>query len=231
MLWREAVINAIHRYNERHGTNIVKRQIFINEEIEEILTTTNSYGQTPTQTLSRILQELRDEGFLAFVNHGEYVLLDRPISVEKEDLPDNVLDQAIVNDMLTIDNVIVSDERVFIRQRRGQERLHRLTLLNYNNECALCDISDKGFLIASHIVRWADDPEKRGSLSNVICLCRFHDALFESGYISLADDLSVLKRKNVTSMILKKVLFATSDFKFPKSHYPTFRIEQMCFGN
>jgi predicted restriction endonuclease len=30
-------------------------------------------------------------------------------------------------------------------------------------------------------------------LSNVICLCRFHDALFEQGYWSLANDLSVTK--------------------------------------
>jgi hypothetical protein len=51
-------------------------------------------------------------------------------------------------------------------------------------------------------------------------MCRFHDALFESGYLSLADDLNILKKQNVTSSMLKRVLDATVAFKLPNSHQP-----------
>jgi predicted restriction endonuclease len=75
-------------------------------------------------------------------------------------------------------------------------------------------------LVSSHIVRWGDDPESRGRLSNVLCLCRMHDALFEVGYISVADDLRVLKKPGVTSTVVRYLQRTADRVRTARSHYP-----------
>lgn len=80
-----------------------------------------------------------------------------------------------------------------IRARVGQERFAKNIKNNYNNRCCFpeCNISDKEFLIASHIARWADNIEKRGHTSNGLCFCPIHDKAFELGYFSLDDDFRI----------------------------------------
>lgn len=120
---------------------------------------------------------------------------------------------------IRVDSVPADSELAFVRQRRGQDRIRRLTLLNYNSTCALCDIADPRMLVASHIIPWAVAPQHRGSLANVICLCCFHDALFERGFWSLTDDLSVL-RLQTTSQTVEGLLAAPLMFKAPRDHAP-----------
>ena len=73
MDWREAVHNAIDRYTLRHGARAFTRQGLLDEELAQITGDTNSLGATPEQTLSRILQEMRDDGEVEFVdNDGSY---------------------------------------------------------------------------------------------------------------------------------------------------------------
>ena len=52
-------------------------------------------------------------------------------------------------------------------------------------------MNDRRFLIGSHIARWVDSPDKRGEVSNGLCLCCFHDKAFETGYFSLDDEYEV----------------------------------------
>jgi len=92
-------------------------------------------------------------------------------------------------------------------------------LNNYHFQCALCDIDEPQFLIAAHLARWADHPDGRGDLSNIVCLCRFHDPLVEYGYISFTDDLRILKKKSQYRMI-NKVLEETNYFTNPKEFLP-----------
>ncbi len=120
---------------------------------------------------------------------------------------------------LRVDSVPTDSELAFVRQRRGQDRIRRLTLLNYNSACALCDIADPRMLVASHIIPWAVASQHRGALANVICLCCFHDVLFERGFWSLTDDLSVL-RLQTTSKTVEGLLAAPLMFKAPRDHAP-----------
>ena len=219
MTWRDAVLRALHRYAARHGTRILTRQALKDEEIANIRRETRSVGITPGQTLSRILQELRTDKLLYFAGDGRYVLLDSPIRLEKEDLPDDAIDFAVTNTKLDIGDVPVDDVAGHARQRRGQDRIRLLTLQNYGHKCAFCDVAYHELLVAGHVSRWADDPQARGNLSNAICLCRLHDPLFEYGYMALRDDYSVLK-KNVTSKTINAVLEVTDGFRAPKLHAP-----------
>ena len=62
----------------------------------------DAHGKTPDQTLSRVLQELRRDGIIHFLDLGKYLLLDTPIDIEAEDLPDEAIDLAINNGKLRI---------------------------------------------------------------------------------------------------------------------------------
>ena len=142
------------------------------------------------------------------------------IHVESQDLNDEVVDLAIREDRLRIGIVATDSAVALARQRRGQERLRRLTLLNYDSMCALCDVDDLSLLIASHIVGWAEGPEARGMLSNVICLCQFHDVLFEQGYWSLADDFTLLRKTQLRSRTIAILLDGALQFRRPHDHPP-----------
>ena len=86
MEWREAVLSSLQAYSHRHDNRLIYRQMFIDEEMKRIVAATRTKGATPTQTLSRILQDLRDDRILEFRDPGEYLLLDTPIDLEREDL-------------------------------------------------------------------------------------------------------------------------------------------------
>ena len=70
--WSEAVAAAVRRHVLRTGSTIFDRQTLIDAEGERILIETGSGGATPWQTMSRVLQELRDQGLLEFVGPGTY---------------------------------------------------------------------------------------------------------------------------------------------------------------
>ncbi len=73
--WQEAVLHAIHRLCQRKGSRIFTRQELISEELPRIIEETMSTGATPAQTLSRVLQELRDMQLLEFLDErGTYRL-------------------------------------------------------------------------------------------------------------------------------------------------------------
>lgn len=190
------------------------------EELDQIVAQVGSKGATPKYTLSRILQEFRTLGILHHVDRGIDLLLDRPIIAEDEDFPEAALDFAILQEEFIISDVPTGDAAVLARRRRGQSRLRTHVLQNYESRCALCDVAVGQLLIASHIVRWADGPELRGRLSNVICLCKMHDALFESGYIGVADNLEVLIKPNVESTVIEFLQRTADRVRSPRSHSP-----------
>lgn len=74
-MWQTAVLNAIKRLCRRHNTSVFTRQMLIDEELNGIIEETGSRGATPDQTMSRVLQELRQQGYIDFLdNQGTYRL-------------------------------------------------------------------------------------------------------------------------------------------------------------
>jgi hypothetical protein len=218
--WTDAVIEAMHRFSERHQTRLVERSFLIEEELAEIVRSTGSRGVTPSQTLSRVLQELRRAGVLHHAGLGVDILLDQPVRVEEEDLPLVVINTAIQHDLLRISEVETHDESVVARRRIGQARLRYYTLLNYRSRCGLCDVDEPTLLVASHIVRWSDNQDAQGRLSNIICLCRMHDPLFENGYIAFDDDLAVVRPRRLRSTTVAYLASTARQLSLPESHPP-----------
>lgn len=219
--WHNAVVDAIHRYSLRHQTRLITRQGLIEEEMTGIIQQSESEGETPTQTLSRVLQELRDEGVLYFsAQAGKYILIDDDVAVITEEYPDDVIEFAIRSRKATFPDITTGEIAVARRQRVGQNILRKLVLENYNHCCALCDVTNSRFLVASHIARWADDIENRGNLANAICFCRVHDSLFEEGYFSISDDFKIISKPNLDSTYISQVISLSSFFKLPSSVIP-----------
>lgn len=71
-IWTEAVTNAIRRHVARTGSPVFTRQTLIDAEIGAIEAETQTRGATPTQTMGRVLQELRDAGLIQFLEPGHY---------------------------------------------------------------------------------------------------------------------------------------------------------------
>lgn len=71
-IWTDAVTNAIRRYVARTGSPEFTRQELIAAELGAIEAETRTVGRTPTQTLGRELQQLRDAGLVEFLEPGNY---------------------------------------------------------------------------------------------------------------------------------------------------------------
>ena len=169
---------------------------------------------------SRVLQELRDEGFLFYSSTGTYTL-NKAVDATNEDLPDDVLENAIEKGLLEFPDVDVSTSFSVGRIRRGMSALRKKTLFNYQYCCALCDVDDPGLLVASHIARWADHATGRGLLSNTICFCTLHDKLFENGYFSMNEEMELIWK---SPQPIKAINIwrhqCTVKFKFPQKTRP-----------
>jgi HNH endonuclease len=176
-------------------------------------------GEQALSTEARLIAK-SSAGMIAHKGHVEIGPSGIFIHVESQDLNDEVIDRTIRENRLRMGIVPTDSAVALARQRRGQERLRRLTLLNYDSMCALCDVDELSLLIASHIVGWAEAPEACGMLSNVICLCQFHDVLFEQGYWSLADDFTLLRTSQLKSRTIARLLDGALPFRRPYDHPP-----------
>lgn len=81
--------------------------------------------------------------------------------------------------------------------RRGQN-FFRGTILNaYGVRCCISGINVPRFLIASHIKPWSKFPDLRLNPQNGLCLSSLHDAAFDSGLITLDENLNVILSKRL----------------------------------
>ena len=218
--WRDSVLDAIVRVAGRHSTDIVDRRGLIADELDTIVSEAGAEGATPSQTVSRVLQELRDESVIEFLGGGKYRLIQTPINVETENLSDAEIDFAIEKRLLRLGVVETGELTAITRRRRGQDRVRTLTLRNYETQCAVCDVRDPSLLVASHIQPWAIAPDARGDLSNILCLCRFHDVLFELGYWSLREPAVPIIRAHLKSTTIRLLLPDNLAFRQPAIHKP-----------
>jgi hypothetical protein len=83
-------------------------------------------------------------------------------------------------------------ERMVI-QRIGQDVFREALMDYWGSRCPMTGITDPGLLRASHIVPWADCTDaQRLDVHNGLLLSALWDAAFDRGFISFADDGTVL---------------------------------------
>lgn len=84
-------------------------------------------------------------------------------------------------------------EREAVIKVRVNQSVYRNKILALHKKCCLCGISDERLLIASHLKPWVEsDENEKLDKHNGLLLCPNHDKLVDRGFISFADDGSIL---------------------------------------
>ena len=77
MTWKEAVEAAVRREAAKNSSGVFARQDLLVNEQDRIVSDSGGGGETPSQTISRCLQELQNDGVITFLDgQGTYRLND-----------------------------------------------------------------------------------------------------------------------------------------------------------
>jgi hypothetical protein len=181
MTWREAVSDGIARLTLRRGSNIFTRQLLLDEELSLIIKAIGSSGKTPAQTMSRVLQELRDSEEIEFIGNGEYRLLASvfiPATKEAE-----------------FDGPSARIPTVVSRIARDTGIVRRLKI-KYGFRCQICGERielKSGFYCEAHHLRPLGIPHDGPDVeSNLIIVCPNHHTQLD--YTAIPIDPSKLKQ-------------------------------------
>jgi hypothetical protein len=167
--WQEAVWAAILRQTRLNGS--FTRQQLLAEELQNVVISVGSQGATPGQTLSRVLQELRDDGVLIFDGNGQYRVADGLAAQ-------------------SVDAAVATEAWRLQKARLGQGPFRTALMIRWDGACPLTGIREPALLRASHIVPWnrCETDAERLNPENGLLLSALWDAAFDRGLISFGDD-------------------------------------------
>jgi|TARA_B100000315_G_scaffold181369_1_gene170245 predicted restriction endonuclease len=189
MGWNESVIDALTRLSLKYKTNSITRQQIIEEELERIVSESSSEGLTPSQTLSRVLQNLRDEGFLEFDGSGRYTLIASTLQPNSADLDESEITKP--------DRAPTTVHRI-IRDTSIVSKLKRL----YLYKCQICGIRlelSSGFYCEAHHLRPLGRPHKGPDHErNIVIVCPNHHVLLDYGAIKLDSNVLFVLRHEIS---------------------------------
>lgn len=181
--WKKAVWDAVQR---RARSGLVTREALIDFELPRIIAEVGSVGQTPHQTLSRELQELRDAGVLIFDGKGCYRV--------SSGLTGKEIQEAVATEIWR-----------FQKARLGQGAFRRGLIKHWKGRCAITGIVEIDLLRASHIIPWnrCESESDRLDSDNGLLLSPLWDAAFDRGLVSFDDEGKTLYSIKITNMTLK----------------------------
>jgi hypothetical protein len=115
-------------------------------------------------------------------------------------------------DLLTPDKVLLvtptgpTETQATVKVRRGQQFFRQSVLTAYGVRCCISGINVPRLLVASHIKPWGKFPDGRLNPKNGLCLSTLHDAAFDSGLITLDENLNVILSKRLRSFFPQPAL-------------------------
>ncbi len=88
------------------------------------------------------------------------------------------------------------------RTRPVKPRLHQAffrdaVISSYNSMCCITGLPITECLVASHIVPWSKDVKLRADPTNGLCLSATFDKLFDRGFITISENLTVVVAKRI----------------------------------
>jgi putative restriction endonuclease len=122
------------------------------------------------------------------------------LGVESEELLHDLFtqDESKEVDFLAHDKVRLvapsgpTETQATVKVRRGQQFFRQSVLTAYEVRCCISGINVPRLLVASHIKPWGKFPTERLNPCNGLCLSTLHDAAFDSGLITLDEEMRVL---------------------------------------
>jgi hypothetical protein len=97
----------------------------------------------------------------------------------------------------SISNYSADNVAVVAKRRRLHARFAAQVKAHYGTACAMCGITEQDFLVAGHIVAWAEDEKNRLNPANGLCLCVLHDRAFERGYLIIDEGLFIRMNRRI----------------------------------
>lgn len=86
-----------------------------------------------------------------------------------------------------------------VKVRRVQGFFRRAVMARFDNQCAVSGLKLKALIVASHIIPWSKDEERRADPANGIALNSLYDKAFDEGYMTFDEDLRVCLAKDLKS--------------------------------
>lgn len=141
-------------------------------------------------------------------NQGAYLssvpkpLADALLDLLGRDAPQEPLDRVSEAEIRNRTDIGSTKKLQLVMARVGQGQ-YRKNLVQFEPACRLTGVTDERFLVASHIKAWSlsDDFEKIDG-NNGLLLSPHVDRLFDRGYISFADDGSLLVKAPIPVQVL-----------------------------
>jgi putative restriction endonuclease len=79
-----------------------------------------------------------------------------------------------------------------VKTRVNQNMFRQIFLANYNRECAITGIDLPDLLVASLIIPWAKNQEKRLNPEYGICLSALYDRAYDKGLIGITENYQII---------------------------------------
>ncbi|WP_232700442.1 HNH endonuclease [Halobacterium wangiae] len=196
--WRRVVRRELARYREEAGTDVLERQEFLafalpvfREEFPD--------ANTPGQTFSREMQQLRDAEEVEFLGNGTYRLV--ALDTEHGDTTDAV-------DAAREWPYEASEYETTVGARSLPAAFREAVLARYDSQCPVSGVDHPRLLDVAHVLSWSDHESLRTDPGNVVALDRTHHAAFDAGLYTLDGDfrLHVSPAFETESALLRRTL-------------------------
>ncbi|AUV82035.1 hypothetical protein C2R22_10550 [Salinigranum rubrum] len=182
--WRDAVRRELERFRRDTGSPCVSRQELLDQALPRF-ERQFSDAKTPEQTMSRVLQELRDRDEIEFVDRGLYEI--HTLSYE-DGRPTSDVDEG--NEA----PYRAEEYDTVVGARSLPASFRRAALERYERRCPVSGVDHAALLDVAHVLPWSDYPAHRLDPTNVLVLDRTHHAAFDRGLFTL--DASLTLRTN-----------------------------------
>jgi predicted restriction endonuclease len=90
-----------------------------------------------------------------------------------------------------------SERHITAKQRLHQTFFRDAVLSSYNSRCCITGLPIRESLVAGHIIPWSVDERRRADPTNGLCLSATLDCLFDSGLLTIGDDLTVCVHRSL----------------------------------
>lgn len=212
--WREVVRRELHRYRTETAVDVVERQDLL-EQIRPILEREFPDAETPGQTFSRVLQELRDRDELEFLDRdGTYRILDLDYEAN-----------GATTDGETDHQYEARTYETAVQARSMPVAFREAALEWYGSRCPVSGVDHEGLLDVAHVLPWSEHPTHRSDPRNVVVLDKTHHQAFDRGLFTFDDGyrLRVSPEFSTDSDVLERTLLGRNGerVQFPDTREPS----------
>ncbi|MCU4377290.1 HNH endonuclease [Acinetobacter haemolyticus] len=156
--------------------------------LDPVIIASGRKGMGNTSSLDREIWEFYNNR-LDLLNTEAELILKKIVGADIKSL-DNLFSQL---EPVESNKSFYGEERQVTISQRIRQNFFRSTILsNFDERCCISGMSESRLLVASHIVSWAQAPDKRLSPHNGLCLSALYDRAFDRHLLTLNSQLEVM---------------------------------------